>query len=64
MIEPRAMAEYDAIGARYSEAKQAPWRVHHEAYTNYYWRPDTHRRPRRASGSPSGNACAALHASR
>jgi SAM-dependent methyltransferase len=27
------MAEYDAIGDRYSEAKQAPWRVHLEAYT-------------------------------
>lgn len=27
------MAEYDAIGARYSEAKQAPWRIHVEAYT-------------------------------
>jgi len=27
------MAEYDAIGDRYSEAKQAPWRLHMEAYT-------------------------------
>lgn len=27
------MAEYDAIGDRYSEAKQAPWRLHLEAYT-------------------------------
>lgn len=27
------MAEYDAIGDRYSEAKQAPWRIHLEAYT-------------------------------
>ena len=27
------MAEYDAIGDRYSEAKRAPWRIHLEAYT-------------------------------
>jgi SAM-dependent methyltransferase len=27
------MAEYDAIGDRYSEAKQAPWRLYLEAYT-------------------------------
>ena len=27
------MAEYDVIGDRYSEAKQAPWRVHLEAFT-------------------------------
>jgi SAM-dependent methyltransferase len=27
------MAEYDAIGDRYSEAKLAPWRLHLEAYS-------------------------------
>lgn len=27
------MAEYDAIGDRYSEAKTAPWRIYAEAYT-------------------------------
>jgi len=33
MLQLAVMAEYDAIGDRYSEAKQAPWRIHLEAYS-------------------------------
>jgi SAM-dependent methyltransferase len=36
------MAEYDAIGDRYSEAKQAPWRIHLEAYTLHTLAGDVH----------------------